>query len=454
MSKNTPYILLLLVQLIFSGWHIIGSISLKEGADPLVFALYREIFGTILMYSLVYSRDVEVIIFKEDYARFLALGFFSFMNMVGTLLALQNISAARFALFQPGIPCIATLISIGIGLEKHTWLKLSGIGIAVVGAILIEAWDTGSSGDDHNVALGTVIVLLQILGMACLVVFQKPLLKKYDSTLVTFVYFTIGSIFTLLLCICWASRFHSGGDFYFSGLWLPWIGLAYAAILATWLNYNMISYASSFVPPSITTIYSTFQPVGTVLLSIMILGYGISVSEGIGGALVVVGLFVTVFARTEDENDEIENQEYMTHSLLKDYEYRSLSKEETEDERKEVANFIKNNIPFEQYLLGENLPDDVFPDDIESKNPLTSSLEIDDDHSIEKEISPLTGGSHDNNVKSQRNHHYSIPQIASLDNLQGDENNFEYIDDLSIIPAVSIEKDHGVVPDYSESDEK
>lgn len=43
--KSNPYFphaLLICVQLCFSGWHIVGSICLKDGANPLIFALYRE----------------------------------------------------------------------------------------------------------------------------------------------------------------------------------------------------------------------------------------------------------------------------------------------------------------------------------------------------------------------------------------------------------------------------
>jgi hypothetical protein len=45
------HLVLISIQICFSGWHIVGSIALSEGADALVFALYRyaplcEIFST------------------------------------------------------------------------------------------------------------------------------------------------------------------------------------------------------------------------------------------------------------------------------------------------------------------------------------------------------------------------------------------------------------------------
>jgi hypothetical protein len=36
LKRYVPHILLILTQLSFSGWHIVGTLSLKDGADPLV----------------------------------------------------------------------------------------------------------------------------------------------------------------------------------------------------------------------------------------------------------------------------------------------------------------------------------------------------------------------------------------------------------------------------------
>jgi hypothetical protein len=39
-------ITLVIVQLCFSGWHILAKVALGDGADPIAFALYREWIGT------------------------------------------------------------------------------------------------------------------------------------------------------------------------------------------------------------------------------------------------------------------------------------------------------------------------------------------------------------------------------------------------------------------------
>ena len=51
------YTILLLVQVAFSGWHILGKLALDDGCDPLIFALYREGSATLLMFLMAWWID-------------------------------------------------------------------------------------------------------------------------------------------------------------------------------------------------------------------------------------------------------------------------------------------------------------------------------------------------------------------------------------------------------------
>jgi drug/metabolite transporter (DMT)-like permease len=101
---------------------------------------------------------------------------------------------------QPVIPVVATIISVVVGYEHLSVVKVLGILCAVGGAILVETWHTGGNDDDgdddddsSNMLLGTILVCVQVSGMAALIVFQKKLLKKYDPTVLTFAYYSTGS---------------------------------------------------------------------------------------------------------------------------------------------------------------------------------------------------------------------------------------------------------------------
>ncbi|KAJ1408274.1 hypothetical protein B484DRAFT_301560, partial [Ochromonadaceae sp. CCMP2298] len=295
------HIALLAAQMCFSGWHIVGSLAMKDGADPFVFVLYREVLASALMIAYAQYCGLRIYIEPCDRVRFLFLGLFSFVNVVGAMLALKYISASRFSIFQPCIPVIATFISVIVGLEQFSALKAVGVSMAVGGAILAETWKSSdSSAEDKNLLLGTIIVSIQVTGMACLVVFVKPVLNKYPPAVVTVCYYGIGSVYTLLLCCGWAYSLVPM-DFAFDGHLLPWLALAYASTFATFYPYNVYSWAGKQLSPGITTVYSTFQPVGTILLSLLIMGSVVTPAEGVGAMLVMLGLLVTVKAQREEK---------------------------------------------------------------------------------------------------------------------------------------------------------
>ena len=131
----TPHLALAIAMFCFSGWQILGSLALSSGADPLVFAFYRELFASFLMFLSCYSspemrqRGVyksfrDCVFSSGDGKTFLFIGFCSFINVVGSVFILSLITANRYAVLQPSIPCVAVFISTCLGFEVFSYLKV------------------------------------------------------------------------------------------------------------------------------------------------------------------------------------------------------------------------------------------------------------------------------------------------------------------------------------------
>ena len=220
------------------------------------------------------------------------------------------------------IPCIATAISISIGIEKFTLIKGFGIFISVGGAVLVEVFKIKSdnTSSTNDMYIGTAILCIQVFFMASLVVFQKPILPKYEPCIVCFLYYSIGTLLTILLCAAWSFQFIPS-DFSFDNHLLPWIGLLYAVFFGTVYTYSALSWAVKRLSPSVTTVYNTFQPVGTIFLSFLVLGNMITLTDGIGAFLVIIGLLITVYGQ-RNEQKEYELQE---NSIIINSNYNLLS---------------------------------------------------------------------------------------------------------------------------------
>lgn len=100
----------------------------------------------------------------------------------------------------------------------------------------------------------------------------------------------------MVLCAAWSYSF-TASSFSFDGLLLPWLALAYATTFATLYPYNAYSWSGRHLTPSATTVYSTFQPVGTIILSLLILGTVVTLPEGLGAGLVIAGLLLNVWSQ-------------------------------------------------------------------------------------------------------------------------------------------------------------
>ena len=275
----------------------------------MIFALYRELLGSIAMYLLVYMSKLEVKVDRQDYRLFLFLGFCSFCNVIGALYALEFMSATNFAILQPFIPVITTIISVLTKFEVLNVYKVLGVLIAVTGAVLIIILgvDEDNGDDDNegkNTLVGIIITLLSQVMFGCLLVFQKTLLVKYDPKVLTFVYYSLGGVITFFVCICSASRFKES-DMYLDNDLLSWLALSYAAVFATFIVYNAYAWVNRVLVSSVVTVYSTLQAVFTALLEFIIDGEILTLSQIFGGLLVGVGCVLTVKGRlVEASQDE------------------------------------------------------------------------------------------------------------------------------------------------------
>lgn len=292
-------LVVLSAQLCFSGWHIVGSVAFRSGTDPLVFILYRLIFGTTLMQLYVMFHKLNTNIDPIDHRRMYIVGLLSFGNVFFGSMSLKFIAPARFAIFQPSIPCIVTGISMLFKLEEMNRLKICGIALAVAGAFLAELWKTNdnNSADESNVPLGVFLATSQVFSMGFLLVAVKPLLNKYDPAVVSATYFLVTTLAIMIVVICRVDIIPPK-DYAFGGKLLPWLAISYVAVFATMYSFSAINWGGKYLPPTVTTVFFTFQPVGTIILSATLLGAVMTLPEILGGLLIIAGLLVTSLAQS------------------------------------------------------------------------------------------------------------------------------------------------------------
>ena len=298
-ESNKAHFALISAQLCFSGFHLLGSLSLGEGANPIVFSLYRGAIAAAFLYMSAKYYAIPVAIEFDDWPRLALVALGLSINYIGASFGLQYLSAAHFAIFQPSIPCVATVISIILGYDSFTILRGLGITVAAAGAIFAEmSKSSGASEEDKNFLIGTISTCAQVLGLSFMQVLVKPLLGKYDPTAVTLLFTGIQTFYIFILCAVMGMlpmiNFITLQSYTFQGNVMAWVAVVFAGAVVSFYAFAAMSWAGRELSPSVTTVYLSLQPVGTILLSFLILGTVTSFQEICGAALVILGLALTV----------------------------------------------------------------------------------------------------------------------------------------------------------------
>jgi len=287
------------VQLGFSGWHVLGSKALANGLKPLVFACYRELLALILMYAVALFFDGFLRLRRRHLRQFIFLGLFNYGNVVGFILGMSLTSSDIASIYQCCIPVFTTLLGWLKGDEELNRFKISGILFAVIGAGLTTYFSSRNyHGQGSKIVIGNLLLVAQTMSISALIVFQRPMLDLYPHSSVVAWGYT-GA--TILCGVSALSVYWEDVD-----KWLligeeeP-IALCYAAFVATLITYMLMGWANKQTNSSIVSVFMTLQPVFTTVLSYFFLNESIRLPEIFGGLVVMIGLFITCWAKHIEE---------------------------------------------------------------------------------------------------------------------------------------------------------
>lgn len=161
------------------------------------------------------------------------------------------------------VPLLVLLLSVALGIDHFTRLKVAGLALGMSGAIAVVL--TGAStAHAHSHLAGNVLILLCAGATSLYMVWFKTLVAKYRvSTVLRWVYCAAAVM---------ALPFGLGqiveAD-YTNILHHALFPTLFVLIVPTYLPNLMLNYALKTVPPTVSSIYTYLQPVLAIAMSVM-----------------------------------------------------------------------------------------------------------------------------------------------------------------------------------------
>lgn len=261
-----------------------AAIFVRWSAAPaLITAMYRLLFAALLTCGVIFTRGkanfkafaVQDMVLAMGSGVFLALHFYSWF------VSLELTSVASSTVLVTMQPIFVVAGEYLLFRERVTPLAMLGIAISLTGSIFIGL---GGSRELHRL-YGDVLALLGALLVSVYLLIGRSLRKRVPMLEYTLVVYSTSTVVLLVLALVSNTPLHG----YPAGTWLVFFLLA---LVPTMLGHSLFNWALKYLETSYISVNILGEPVGATVLAWLFFGEVPSVSEAVGGALILAGLYL------------------------------------------------------------------------------------------------------------------------------------------------------------------
>lgn len=292
-NDYAPHVALFMVQVFFGSAAILGKLALAA-FPPFAIVGFR-VAGAAVSFGLLQKLGGGFKLDKRSHYLYFAL-FACFGVIFNQLLFFKGLSlttATNTSLLAVMIPVFAILVSVVIGNDKLTALKVAGTVLAGGGVIYLI--DPANASFSSATTQGDVLIILNSMSYATYVAVSKKLITHYGALKSIAWLFLFASIINVPVGLLSLSTVDVS-QISFSA----WLALAAIVIFPTILAYYWNAWALARVEPSIVAVYIYLQPLIGTLLAVFVLGEAWKPRIFLAMALIFTGVFLVTRKRKRE----------------------------------------------------------------------------------------------------------------------------------------------------------
>lgn len=290
MSQTTPAttLKLLMTALFWGGTWVAGRVAVHE-ASPLAVASWRFFFAALLLGGLLIAREGWPRWSLREWIKVAALGLSGvFFYNVFFLYGLQHVEAGRGALVVAFIPVLIALADWLFFRLPMPPRKALGVALAMVGCLLVVTRGQPQRIFSGGVGFGEMLLLGTAASWVAYTLISRHCSRHFSALALTF-----GGCLTGWLMLT-AAALADGSLFALSATtWRGWSGIVFLGVFGTALAFTWYSQAIAQIGTTTAAAFINLVPLFAVLLGALLLDERIGGAVLTGGALVMVGVFLT-----------------------------------------------------------------------------------------------------------------------------------------------------------------
>ncbi len=254
-----------------------------SSSNPLIIAGYRMLFTSILMFSLSIGSFHQLTgLSRRDLLVLFGSGLSLAIHFGSWTASLSYTSVAASTVIVDSSPIFVAILSYLLLGEGVNLKEALGIFISLIGAFAIAFGHLSTGG-----IFGDILALIGSIFLATYLIAGRDLRSKLNLAPYTAVVYGVAGAFLLLS----ASLYGIPLLGYRIEEWEIFLALA---LIPSGLGHNSYNYALKYLKASTVSVSILGEPVGASILAAILLSEIPSITTVLGGALVMIGIYVTV----------------------------------------------------------------------------------------------------------------------------------------------------------------